>query len=157
METKYEWKTSLFASDFGLFRNGIRSGFLNKGNFRRKVSGELNLKKVLFTTKGFFGNETEITNPETGSVAGKIVYSGWKSKASLEYQGKLYNWQFDNFFRTRWSIGNENGILIRYKSETLKGSVYSYTGDEILILAGFFIRNFFRQRSAGIANAQISS
>ncbi|NMC38494.1 MAG: hypothetical protein GYA41_09245 [Bacteroidales bacterium] len=153
METKYEWKTSLFASDFELFKNGIRSGFLNKGNFRRKVTGELNMKNVLFTTKGFFGNETGITDPKTGVVYGRIVYSVWKSRASVEYQGKLYNWQFDNFFRTRWSIENENGILIRYKSVALKGFVYSYTGDEVLILTGFFIRNFFRQRSAGIANA----
>lgn len=157
METKYEWKTNLFAADFELFRNGIRSGVLNKGNLRRKVTGELNLKKVLFTTEGFFGKETVIADPDTGSVAGKIVYSVWKSKASIEYQGKIFNWQFDNFFRTRWSISNQNGILIRYKSETLKGSVQSYTGDEILILSGFFIRNFFRQRSAGIANAHISS
>lgn len=157
METKYEWKTSLFASDLELFRNGIRSGALNKGNFRRKVTGELNLKKVLFTTKGFLGNETVITDPGTGSIVGKIIYSGWKSKASVECQGKMYTWQFDNFFRTRWSVGNDNGTLIRYKSEFLKGSINSYTGDEILILSGFFIRNFFSQRSAGIASTQISS
>ncbi len=156
METKYEWKTTLFSTDFELFIDGNRSGFLNKGNLRRKVNGQLNNKKVLFTTKGFFGNETTITDPETGSFAGKIVYSLWKSKAVVEYQAYIFNWQYDNFFRTRWSIGNETGTLIRYRSECLKGSVNSYTEDEILILTGFFIRNFFRQRSAGIAGAQIN-
>jgi hypothetical protein len=62
-------------------------------------------------------------------------------------------WHFDSFLRSKWSITNENGPLIKYNSHAFTGTIISYTRDEILILTGFFIRNFLKQRSAGIAAA----
>ena len=157
METKLEWKTSLFGSKFEIFRNGIPVGELSKGNWKRKVTAELNNRKIQFNTKGFFGHETSVIDLRDDSVICTIEYTSWKSKASINYQNKVFNWQFDNLFRSKWSLANENGVIVKYLSEVLKGTINSYTGDEILILSGFFIRNFFRQRSSGIASAYISS
>jgi len=157
METKFDWKTSLFSNKFEIFRNGMPAGELSKGNWKRKVTGELNSRKIQFNTKGFFSHETLIIDLRDDSIIGTIVFSNWKSKASINYQNRDFNWQFDNLLRTKWSMGNENGVIVKYLSEILKGTINSYTGDEILILSGFFIRNFFRQRSAGIASAYVSS
>jgi hypothetical protein len=82
---------------------------------------------------------------------GNIKYSTWKAKSSILYQDKEYSWQFDNFLRSKWSISNENGVMIKFHSRALTGIIISYTRDEILILTGFFIRNFLKQRSAEIA------
>ncbi len=69
----------------------------------------------------------------------------------ISYQDKEYNWQFDNFWRTKWSIQNRNGVLVRYMSNGFKGTIDSYTNEEILILAGFFIRNLMNERSSQAA------
>lgn len=157
METKLDWKTGLFQGKFEIYKNGIKIGELSKGNWKRKVAAALNNRNFQFVTKGFFGRNTVVIDLISNSEEASIEYSAWKSEASVNYQSKIYDWHFDNFFRTKWSLGNENGVLIKYASDLLKGTINSYTGDELLIISGFFIRNFFRQRSAGIASAQISS
>jgi hypothetical protein len=153
METKYEWKTTLLSSKFEIYRNGIQSGELNKGNWKRKVTASLNNRKILFDTQGLFRRDTSIIDMGTEAVVGTIKYTSWTSKASIEYNSRTYNWHFDNFFRSKWSIGNEAGSIIKFSSGAFSGTINSYTGDEILILTGFFIRNILRQRSAGIAAA----
>jgi hypothetical protein len=85
------------------------------------------------------------------SIIGSITYNFWKSKSVINYQDKEYNWQFDNFWRTKWSIQNRNGVLIRYKSNCLKGTINSYTNETVLILAGFFIRNLINERASHAA------
>jgi hypothetical protein len=151
MEINYEWKTTLFSSKFEIFNNGILKGELSKGNWKTKVAGELNYRKIVFDTKGFFRHNTSIIDLNDNSTIGTIIFTGWKSVASINYNDKIYYWQFDNFVRTKWSISNENGAIVKFWSGALKGTINSYTGDEILILSGFFIRNFIRQRTAGIA------
>ena len=151
METNYEWKTTLFSSKFEIYNNGIPAGELNKGNWKKKVAGELNNRKIEFDIKGFFRHDALIIDLNDNSTLGTINFAGWKSVASVNYHNRIYNWQFDNFLRTKWSISNENGAIVKFWSGALKGTINSYTGDEILILSGFFIRNFIRQRTAGIA------
>ncbi len=143
----------MFSRTFEILKNEMKVGELRKESFSRKNTGWLNAKKVCFRTKGFFKNETSITDPETEVVTGNISYYSWRQKSKITYSNKEYNWQFDNFFGTRWSLGNENGVLIKYHSQCFKGTIDSYTEDEILILTGFFIRNYHRQRTAAVAAA----
>jgi hypothetical protein len=151
MEIQYNWKTKLFSRKFDIYQNEILKGELNKENWSRKVNGELNIRRVMFETKGVFKHETMIIDSHGEIPLGKISYSNWKAKSEVLYQNKKYKWQFDNFLRSRWSISDENGVIIRYHSNAFKGIIVSYTRDEILILVGFFIRNFLKQRSAEIA------
>jgi hypothetical protein len=137
MEINYEWKTTLFSSKFEIYRNGILTGELNKGSWKNKVAGELSNRKIIFDTKGFFRYNTSIIDLNDNSTIGTISYTTWKSTASIDYRNSIY----------------KNGAIVRYISGALKGTIYSYTGDEILILSGFFIRNFIRQRSAGVSAA----
>jgi hypothetical protein len=82
---------------------------------------------------------------------GNIKFTNWKAKSTISYQNKEYKCKFDNFLRSKWSVSDENGVIIRYHSKAFTGIIVSYTRDEILILTGFFIRNFLKQRSAEIA------
>ena len=148
MEAHLTWKTKLFSKQYEIYRNDNLIGELRKEGLSRKTNGELNVKKIIFMTKGFFRHETRIMDFDEISTLGTINYSSWKSKSTLNYMNKEYKWQFDNFLRTKWSLGNENGTIIRYHSRGFKGIIDTYTDDEVLILSGFFIRNFLRQRSA---------
>lgn len=154
MELQFNWKTKLFSNRFEIYQNDIVKGELYKEGWSRKVNGELNARRVLFETKGVFKYETQIIDMQQGNLPlGDVRYTTWKAKSTITYQDKEYHWQFDNILRSKWSISNENGILVKYHSHALTGIIISYTRDEILILTGFFIRNFLKQRSAEIAAA----
>jgi len=153
MEAHLTWKTKLFSKRYEIYRQENMIGDLAKAGWLRKINGELNVKKVIFVTKGFFRHETSIMDFDEISTLGTIIYSSWKTKSTISYMGREYKWQFDNFLRTKWSLGNENGPIIRYHSRGFKGIIDTYTDDEVLILSGFFIRNFLKQRSAEHAAA----
>ncbi|MDP4222021.1 MAG: hypothetical protein Q8868_01800 [Bacteroidota bacterium] len=153
MELHLTWKTKAFRRTFEILKNEIKVGQLRKESFSRKTTGWFNTRKITFLTKGFFGNETTIIDSDTSGITGTISYYLWRCKSTITYNDKEYYWLYDNLFGTRWSLGNENGVLIRYHSRCFKGTIDSYTDDEVLILTGFFIRNYLKQRAAATAAA----
>lgn len=146
METRYHWKTKFFSRKFEIFQNEILKGELFKAGLSRKVTGELNAKRFQFETKGIFKNETTITDLQRHTGAGKILITWKKNGTVIVYNGKEYKWKFENFLCSRWSLSDDRRVLIKYHSNAFSGMIESYTGDELLILSGFFIRNFIRQR-----------
>jgi hypothetical protein len=148
MEAHFTWKTKLFSKKYEIYRNDNRVGELRKEAFSRRTFGELNVKKIMFVTKGLFKHETSIMDFDEINAMGTILYNSWKSKSTINYMNKKYKWQFDNFLRTKWSLCNENETLIRYRCHGFKGNIDTYTDDEVLILSGFFIRNYLKQRAA---------
>lgn len=153
MEIQFTWKTRLFSNRFEILKDDFLNGELKKEGWSRKVTGELNNRKIMFETKGFFKQETNIIDLIDGSALGQVKFSSWKSKSAVICKNTEYQWQFDNFFRSKWSLSNDNGVLIKYASHGFKGEITSNVNDEVLILAGFFIRNFLKQKTAEIAAA----
>jgi len=153
METNYTWKTKFFRNKYVIFQNEMPAGELKGSGLKRIATGELKGNKVQFEARGLFGHKFQIIDPGDNTVIGEITLKTWRRKASITLLNKSYNFQFDSFFHRKWSIGNENGYLIKYESGFKKGIIVSYTGDEVLILTGLYIRDFIRQRSAAIAAA----
>ena len=153
MVTQFTWKTKAFSRRFEIYQYTSKVGELRKVSLSRKTDGEMNGEKFVFKNKGFIKQETLITNPDNDSVLGTISFKTFKSKATILYNDKEYIWQFDNFFRTKWSVSNENGPLIKYHSRNFNGTIDSFTSDELLVLTGFFIRNYKKQKSSEAAAA----
>ena len=151
METHFTWKTKLFSRTFDILQYTGKIGELKKEGMSRTTIGEMTGRKIIFRTKGFFKRETLVTEPDSDTILAIISYKALKSKATIHYNNKEYHWQFDNFFRTKWSICSVNGPLIKYYSKTLQGVIDSYTNDELLILTGFYIRNYYKQKSEAAA------
>ncbi|MBN2665991.1 MAG: hypothetical protein JXR67_05735 [Bacteroidales bacterium] len=151
MEIRYDWKTLLFSKKFEIYQNEQIKGELFKEGFSRKVTGELNTKRFQFETLGFFKFEATITDLQRHIEAGKITFLRGKRGAIVLYKDREYKWKFDNFICSRWSLSDENRVLIQYHSNAFTGMIESYTNDELLILSGFYIRNYLRQRSTLIA------
>lgn len=153
METHYTWRTRFFRRGFEIYQNDNVVGEVKNKSFERRTSGELNGRKLMFETKGFFRQEHRIIDQKDDKEIVQIVFNIWKTKTTIKYDNKDYLWQYDNFWNTKWSISNENGVLIRYQSSFSSGEITSYTGDEVLILAGLFIKDYFKQRAAAAAAA----
>jgi hypothetical protein len=153
METQFTWKKKFFSNIYEISRYENTAGELRSTGWKRKSTGELNGKKVLFEIKGFFDKDFLISNPADNSLIGKIVFNTWRTKATITMLEKVYTWQYDNFFHSKWSISNENGNLVKYESHFKNGDINSYSNDEILILTGLYIREYLQQRAAASAAA----
>ncbi len=97
------------------------------------------LKKV------FFNQQTEIHDAINNKVIGNITYNGWMTKATLSILDKKINWKYDNLWNTKWSIFDSNGIDIKYSGSSLKGQIKSNTDDDLLLLSGLFVINYYWQ------------
>jgi len=153
METNYTWKTKFFSNKIEIFQYENPVGELNNKAFTRSAAGTLNDKELLFDIRGFFRQETRILDARDESVIAEVIISTWKSKAAIKYNNKEYTWQHENFWNTKWTISNENGAVVKYHSFASGGEMTAFTTDEVLILAGLFIKNYFRQRAATVAAA----
>jgi hypothetical protein len=153
METHLTWKTKLFRSLYEIYENEQPAGELKSSGWKRNAAGELKGKKLHFEIKGVFNKEFLISDPADNSTIGQIVFNTWRTKATINCHNQEYKWQFDNFLRTKWSISNENGNLVKYQSHFKNGEITSYTNDELLILTGLFIKDYLKQRAAAAAAA----
>ncbi len=147
METKLNWKKGIFKETFEIYSNGVLVGTLKENIWKQIAYGELNGKKAIFKTHGFFKQETQIMEPDTNYNIGKITYNSWMTKATIEYNNKEANWKYDNTWNTKWSIGNSEGVQIRYQGSSSKGTIEHQTGDDLLILSGLFVTNYYWQIS----------
>ncbi len=146
MEIRYHWKTKFFSKKFDIYWNEILRGELFKEHLSRRVRGELNTKRYQFEAKGFLKREILITDQQKHVETGRIQISWRRSDAVISYMEKEYKWKFENFICSRWSLSDDMRVLIKYHSSAFSGLIESYTEDELLILSGFFIRNFIRKR-----------
>ncbi|HCT31157.1 MAG TPA: hypothetical protein DIW31_10605, partial [Bacteroidales bacterium] len=135
------------------FENGIQIGTLSFAMWTNKAKGILNDKEFEYRTKGFFKPETEIGDLKNGNIVGKITYNEWKTKATITLiDGRVCEWQYQNFWHTRWAL-NQGLYFINYKSSMLNGEITSHLPDEVLIITGLFVFNFFSRSHAATAAA----
>lgn len=150
MEKLVSWKKSFFGCTYQFYSNGIQIGSLKIGTWAKKGNGVLNDKEFEFKTKGLFKQETFITDTRTNSLVGTITYNSWKSKATIKLvDGTECNWEYTNFWHTKWSL-SKNLHFINYQGSYTKGTIISYLPDDILIVSGLFISNHFWQSSAAV-------
>jgi hypothetical protein len=153
METQYTWTAKFFSNTLSISKYGEPAGELRRKTWKRISEGELNGTRITFEVKGFFDRDFLIMNPDGGAQIGKIVFNTWRTKATITLNGKDYNWEYENWWHTKWIISNENGNLIKFASGFKSGNILTYTDDNILTLTGLFIRDYLQQRAAASAAA----
>jgi hypothetical protein len=151
MESNFTWKSKFFSNKWEIFQYDQKVGEIVNKAFSRSASGVLRGRKVIFDIRGFFKHQTRILDAESESILAELAISNWKTKAIINYNNREYTWQHDNFWNTKWSISDPNGPVVKYHSKAMGGEITSFTGDEVIIMAGLFIKNYFRQRAAAAA------
>ncbi len=143
MNTKLNWRRRLFSNTCEIYSHGTPVGRLNENTWKHLAYGELNRKKYIFKTTGFFKQETMIINTDTQKSVGKITYNFWKTKAEINYFDRVMNWRYDNSWNTRWSIVDSSGVKFKYQGTHTKGTIDLEELDELLILTGLHIKNYY--------------
>jgi hypothetical protein len=155
MNTSLSWKKGLFKSSYEIFAGDISVGKLKPDSWNSQGNGYFKGKEFKFETKGFFNQETRIINPADNSVIGNITYNSWKTKATIEYGSKTFSWKYDNGWNTKWSLSGTEGIALEYHGSFTEGEVKVYNYDDLLILTGLYISNYFWQISSVIIMSAI--
>ena len=145
METKLNCKSGLFRNTCKIYSKDLQMGQLKENTWSGTAEGELNGKKFIFKTQGFSRQKTLIINPLNNDIIGEISYHAWMTKATIRIGDKVFNWKYDNWLNTKWSIYSPEEILIQYSGSFLKGEISNGMNEELLILTGLFVINYYWQ------------
>jgi len=145
MKTRLEWRKSFLSSKYSIYTEGRQIGTLRENTFAQTANGDLNGKQYTFRTKGFINQKTDIIDDRSGKAIGGIEYNSWMTKATFTIGDKTAFWKYNNMWNTKWSIYDSDGIEINYSGSSTGGHIESTTNDELLLLTGLFITNYYRQ------------
>jgi hypothetical protein len=145
MKTVLSWKKSAFSSTYRIYSGDESIGQLQYASLKKTSRGNIRGKHYLFTTKGFFKQETLILDGETDKPIGNIEYGSWRTKASIRLSGRTVNWKYDNLWQTRWSLFDERGVHMSFAGGATKGTIEYDQPDDLLLLTGLFVTNYYQQ------------
>ncbi|RYG16661.1 MAG: hypothetical protein EOO07_12785 [Chitinophagaceae bacterium] len=142
MQRLLTWRKGLFDSNYQLYTNSEIKGSLIFSSWKNNARG-IALKNYYFTTEGFLNPVTKIRDENHNEIA-KINYNSWKLKATLTFKDLEHaSWSFSNGWLSEWTITNHRDKQIHYQSSAGTGVVHSDNEDELMMLSGLFIREFF--------------
>lgn len=148
MKTNYSWTKGFFSNLYNIYSNETLIGSLKDKSFSQTAEGKVNGKEYIFKTKGFLKQHTEIIDSSENRVIGEITYNNWMTKATISLNDKTINWKYDNPWNTKWSLFDLTGTLMSFSSSSSKGQIESNVDDELLILTGLFVLNYYWQTTA---------
>lgn len=149
MNTQYIWKKGIFDCTYKLYANNHLTGNLRDKTFSQTNEGEINGKQYSFRTNGFFQQYTQIFN-QFGLLIGEIEYNFWMTKANIKLGDQLISWKYDNIWNTKWSMSNSEGLKIESSNSTTSGRISSNSEDELLLLIGLFVTNYYKQMTIAV-------
>ena len=144
MLLNYNWRKGIFSESYQIFNNETQVGSLSNKCFSQTAYGELNEEKYTFKTCGVFKQHTQIIE-NYNKIVGEITYNNWMNKATININGQQFDLKYDNIWNTKWSISGLNETQISYNSTSCTGQIQSNTDNELLILSGLFVANYYLQ------------
>ena len=150
MNSRFNWKRGTFSSTYEIFDGDLLIGKLKDSSFRQTSEGMIHNKGYRFRTSGIFKQETQIVDGESDRVLGTITYNSWKSRADIQLSGGLFQWKYDNIWQTRWRLYNEKGVQMSFAGGMSKGTVDFDSPDDLLLLTGLFVTNYYRQMGIAV-------
>jgi len=150
MKAAYQWRKSFISSTYRIYSEGRQIGFLKEQIFAQTANGELNGKKYTFRTKGFLNQKTDIIDDRSGDTIGGIKYNAWMTKATLLFGERKILWKYNNIWNTKWSLYDSENNKIDYTGSTTGGHIESTIEDDLLLLTGLFVTNYYREMFAVI-------
>ena len=137
------WKKGLFSCVYSISQAGRFMGKLIENRWSQSAAGEINNKRLFFRVIHRLVPSANIMDRDTSQVIGRIKFSAWWSKASIYMGDKKYTWKFTNLLATKWKITDQDGNVVHYKGHVGKGEILGQVEDNVLLLAGLFIGNYF--------------
>lgn len=139
------WKKGLLSGNYSIYEANRQIGELKDNLFSKTAKGQLNGKSFTFRTSGFFQQRTRIYDDSNNQMVGEINYNNWMTKATLSTYDKVSNWKYNNVWNTKWSLSGQDGTQVHYAGSSNKGTIESNTDDDLLLLSGLYVTNYYWQ------------
>lgn len=140
MEQVIQWKQGFFKRNITILFNQEPVGEIAPSMWSYKLKANIKETSLLFTVKGLFKHQIILSNPETQAQLGAVSFNFWHSKATITMvTGKVYQWQYTNFWNTYWELTGQDNTRILYHGYSSKGELIIKQGDHLLALIGLII------------------
>ncbi|MDQ0966950.1 hypothetical protein QFZ20_002353 [Flavobacterium sp. W4I14] len=141
------WKSNWLSGNFQLFADGVQKGMITFETWKSNAESMLEDKNYQFVNEGFWQSSTKVIDRKTNEVVAMINYDTWKSKAVISLRsGEQYEWKSINLWRSQWTVSNYKDEHIMYSASSNSGSLSSDTDNELLIIAGLFIKQIYNKQ-----------
>lgn len=147
MET-LSWKKGMFKCAYQLMSGTEKVGELKPNRFTTSATGKIEDESYYFKVCEGLRNRVEIIDLNTKETIGKVRFSHWWPKATIELNGETYQWKFSNLFETRWKITDSEQNRVDYKGWTCSGNMQGQLSNHLMSLTGLFISTYYWQMSA---------
>lgn len=145
------WKSDWFSGNLQLFVDGLQKGAITFGMWKSDAESIFEDKNYQFVNEGFWQSSTKVIDRKTNTVVAMITYDSWKSKAVISLKsGEHYEWKSTGIWKSQWTVSNYNDEHIMYNSSSNSGAISSDTDNELLILAGLFIKQIYNKKTVVI-------
>jgi hypothetical protein len=143
MEHYLTWRKGLFDSNYQVYDQSQIRASLFFGSWKNDARGIALSKNYYFTTEGFLNPVTRIRD-ENLQELGIITYHPWQLKATLTFNHEIHaSWAYTNGWLSNWRISDHREKQIQYHASTAAGTILTNNDDELLLLSGLFVREFF--------------
>jgi hypothetical protein len=150
MNTILHWKKGTFSTTCRISSGEEIIGELANYAFKQTAEGVIRDKRYLFRTKGLFKQETQIIDGENDQVIANITYNSMMSKATIQFTDRTVYWKYDNAWQTKWSLFDKQGIYMKFAGGHSKGTIEYEEEDDLLVLTGMFVTNYYQQAMIAI-------
>ncbi|WP_293310120.1 hypothetical protein [Pedobacter sp. UBA5917] len=143
------WKNNWFSGNFQLFVDGVQKGMITFSAWRNDAESMFEDKNYQFVNEGFWRYRTKVIDRKTNVVVAIITYDSWKSKAVISLNtGEQYEWKSTGIWKSQFTVSNYKDAHIMYSSSSNSGAISTDTDNELLIVAGLFIKQIYNKRAA---------
>ncbi|MGM9479505.1 hypothetical protein ACS5PU_24000 [Pedobacter sp. GSP4] len=143
MEQVLYWRKGLFDSNYQLFDRAQLKFAMNFSSWKNSAVATMQSGIYLLKSEGFTKPETKVLN-NANEVLATITYDwlGLKAKINLA-TGETFDWSYQNSWLSRWSLNNRQDKQVLFSASAGKGNVHTNVNDDMLILYGLFIREYY--------------
>jgi hypothetical protein len=141
------WRSNWLSGNFQLFSDGVQKGMVTFETLRSDAQSMFEDKNYFFSNVGFWQSQTNVIDRKTDEVVAIITYDSWKSKAIISLKsGEQYEWKSTGVWKSQFTVSNYKDAHITYSSNSNAGTISSDTDNELLIIAGLFIKHIYNKR-----------
>ena len=150
MEQVLFWRKGLFDSSYQVFDQQQLKFSMNFSSWQNSAIATTQTGIYLLKSEGFAKPETRIVNNQNETLA-TITYDWLGFKARIVFaSGETFDWRYQNSWLSRWSLNNLKDKQILFSASAGNGNIHSSVDDDMLVLTGLFIREYYSRILFGL-------
>ena len=104
MSTTLKWKRNVFTGNCTIYSGEVKIGKIKRINWRQSRVGSLYENKYRFKVNGIMKPTVDVIDEDDGGKIGEITFNFFKIRATFDYLGETFEFQYTNIWKTHWKL-----------------------------------------------------